>query len=99
MRKIVLISIAASLLASCMEKPLPADAVHDADAAIAIAKKQDCKFSDDPNRKWTAWLHDGVWDVRQYFPGSSGACGWRGVKVRASDGDTGGRCEACVVAE
>jgi hypothetical protein len=80
-----------------VDKPLSTDAVRDANAAIEVAKKTDCRFADDPSRKWTAWLHDGVWDVRQYYPGSSGECGWHGVKIRASDGDTGGRCEACTV--
>jgi hypothetical protein len=82
-------------LSSCVDKPLSTDVVRDDSAAIEIAKKTDCKFSDDSSRKWTAWLHDGVWDVRQYSPGRSGACGWHGVKIRASDGDTADRCEAC----
>lgn len=95
--RIVLILIATFILAACIEKPLPDDAVRDADAAIAIAKKETaCLITDDPNRRWSAWLHDGVWDVRQYFPGRSGECGWAAVKVRARDGRTDGKCEACV---
>jgi len=98
MRPIPII-IAALALASCIDKPLPGDAVRDADAAIAIAKKEECRFSDDPGSRWSAWLHDGVWDVRQYAPGKSGECWWHGVKVRASDGSTDGRCEACTGGE
>ena len=98
MRSLVLMFVSL-ILAACVDHALPTDAVRDADAAIAIAKKQDCRFSNDPSEKWSAWLRDGVWDVRQYFPHSNGSCGWRGVKVRAADGNTGDRCEACVVTE
>ena len=96
MRALLLIA-ATLVLASCVDRPLPTDAVRDPKAAIAIAKNLDCRFSGDPSRRWAAWLHDGVWDVRQYYPDSSGECGWRGTKVRASDGFTGGLCEACTV--
>lgn len=91
-----IVLLAAIALSSCVSKPLATDVVRDADTAIAIAKKT-CVFPNDAARRWTAWLHDGVWDVRQYYPGESGACGWRGAKVRASDGYTGDLCESCTV--
>jgi hypothetical protein len=84
-------------VAACADKPLPTDAVRDADSAIEIAKKF-CGYRDDSQRRWDARLHGGIWDVRQYFAGESGTCGWQGAKVRASDGSSSGG-EACVVTE
>ena len=99
MRSLLFIA-AAFTLASCADKGLPTDTVRDPEAAIAIAKKSpECRFSSDPSRRWTAWLHDGVWDVRQYYPGNSGECGWNGTKVRALDGYTDGQCEGCTITE
>jgi hypothetical protein len=93
----VLLLAAAIVLSSCIDKPLLTDIVRDEEAALAIAKGV-CKFPDDKERHLSVWLHDGVWDVRQYYPGNSGACGWNGAKVRASDGHTDG-CEGCTVTD
>ena len=93
MRDRILISVIVPLLASCAETPLSTDTVRDGDTAIAIARKA-CGLVDYERYHWTAFLHDGVWDVRQYWQNQSGSCGYEGTKIRASDG-VAGPCMNC----